>query len=216
MNVTIGNCVSCKQTYLAATATCTSTDPANYSIVVSFYSPAPGSSYVIGTDIGPIDPFSGTIPTGGYYSLTLTFSTLYLYPVPDSVSVEILFTLPGGRNCFQKIRIPLPPCSWVAEKNGHTADSLLPKPAISNSLLVFPNPASDMVTISYNYGTDIYTERSVSIYDAMGRKKQNIGELDWHGNWSVDTKDWNPGVYIIRMEADGKTLQLQRLVVVSQ
>ena len=47
-------------------------------------------------------------------------------------------------------------------------------------------------------------------------KVQYTMPQDVHGNWNVPTNNLTAGIYIIRMEADGKTLQTQRLVVVGK
>jgi hypothetical protein len=150
--------------------------------------------------------------------MTLTFTTLTL-PAPSTVTVEVSYTLPDGSKCYQKETVPLPPCSWIAERLGSSvADSSNSKginqqSLINSALLVFPNPASGEVKISYDYGTESYKERSLAIYDVMGRKIENIEPQDVHGMWILNAKNWGSGIYIIRMEADGSVLQTQRLVV---
>ena len=59
-------------------------------------------------------------------------------------------------------------------------------------------------------------ETIFDIYDAMGGKKSFMVPQDVHGSWNINTNNWTPGIYIIRMEADGKALQIQRMVVVSR
>ncbi len=174
MTVTPDTCNNCQSVNLRATITCDPSDPASYSIVVMFNSPGSGATYTLGTDIGPIDPFSGTLTTSGPTTLTLTFTTLSLTPVPDSVTVQLLLTNPDGSQCYQSIRKKLPHCTWVAEHPLHSGDSTNSgsslQTIISNALLVFPNPTSGDVTISYDYGTDMYSQRGLSIFDATRRK----------------------------------------------
>ncbi len=215
MTVSVSECNGCKQTRLNAVATCTSGNPASYSIVVSFNSPGPGT-YTLGTDIGPIDPFSGTI-IGGSYSLTLTFTTLVV-PPPDSVTVELLIREHDGSMCFSKIRIPLDTCSWIEERLVHSPDSnngshINLQTDIASALLVFPNPSSGDVTAAYEYGTVGNNNRSLAVYDAVGRKMANIAPQDSHGTWLINTNNWAVGMYIIQMAADGKPLQTQRIVI---
>ena len=214
MNVNVIECDGCHQTGLNATVTCVSVNPASYSIYVSFYSPAAGTSYTIGTDIGPISPFSGILASTGGYGLTLTFTTLEV-PTPDSVTVELAFTLPDGSRCFTKQKVLLPPCGWIAERHAATDSTKHGDPALTmtNALLVFPNPTSGDVTISYDYGTESEGDRTLTIFDAVGRKVSSTAPQDTHGNWMVSSHDWTSGIYIVRMEAGGKTLQVQRMVV---
>lgn len=222
MDVTVEACDKCNDTTLTVTLTCDTTNPSSYSIVVGFTNPIAGTSYTLGTDVGPIVPFSGILSSSGATSLTLTFTTLYPASLPDSVTVEVALTLPGGSRCFFKKRLPLPACHWIAERGTNPDDSANIKHdnnqhlLIANSLLVFPNPTSGNVTIAYDYGAVKCSERSLAIYDAMGRKIQQIPLQEMTGNLTIDTKDWASGIYLIRMEADGKALQTQRLAVVSK
>jgi len=111
----------------------------------------------------------------------------------------------------------LPHCHWVAERDGHTVDTLNNnsnlQTLISSALLVFPNPATNNVTISYNFGTDSYKEKSLIIYDELGRKIQSYNPQSVNDSWYLNTASLAAGLYIVRMEADGQTLQLQRVVI---
>ena len=96
-------------------------------------------------------------------------------PPPDSVTVEVIFTLPSGAKCVRKERFLLPHCPWTtSERNGHaTGDSTKTnkdseiQTAIATALLVSPNPASGQVTISYDYGATGNIGRSLDIYDGI-------------------------------------------------
>jgi len=218
MAVSVIQCNTCSQTMLTASIVCTSVDPATYSVTVNFTSPAVGTTYTLGTDIGPIDPFSGTLSTAGTYSFTLTFTTL-IVPPPDSVVIELALTEINGTRCFSTDSMVLPSCSWIAERNSHPGDTSQSNKNVANglqmanALLVFPNPTAGNVTISYDYGAGVYAERSLEIYDEMGRKIQSLTPQDSRGSWNLDIINWVPGIYVIRMEGDGQTLQTQRLVV---
>lgn len=218
LNISVVACDGCQPNALHATVLCDPGNPASYTLMVTFMSPAPGTSYILGTDIGPITPFSGIFPGAGVYSMTLTFTTLYPTPPPiiDSVTIEIAVTKPDGTKCFQKVRVPVPVCPpWAAEKHSNSGDTTKKSmpPVIANALLVFPNPSSGNVTVSYDYGTETYAERSLTVYDQLGRKMRYDMLQDARGNWNIDAAQWAGGVYILRMEADGKTLQTQRFVI---
>ncbi len=222
MDVTVAHCDTCQGDSLHVAIVCDTTNPATYSMTITMYSPGGGYIYTLGTDIGPIDPFSGILASYGVQPpMTLTFTTLAV-PPPDSVTIQVIFTdTSNGRRCYYKRRVPLPNCPWsVSERNGHspadtgkTNNSTGMQANVSTAMLVFPNPTSSMVTISYNYGADGNSDQSISIYDAMGRKIDYTMPNTVSGSWMVNTANWMPGVYIIRMEGDGKALQVQRLVV---
>ena len=215
MDVSVSNCDSCQKYHLSVTLTCDSTNPASY-ILTGSLTTTPGATYTLGTDIGPIDPFSGTVTTGAV-SFTLTFTTLYTSPLPDSVTIEVEITNLDGSKCFKKVPKALPPCSWADERNGHTTDTTNIKAAndmqISNAMFVFPNPASGEINISYDYGNDGSNGKNLTIYDGMGRKIEYTTPQDTHGTWQVNTSSWMAGMYIIRMEGNGKALQTQRVII---
>jgi hypothetical protein len=219
MAVSVVDCDSCSKFHLRSfTLTCDSSNPAGY-ILTGIINADPGTVYTLGTNIGPIDPFSGTVPSTGAVTLTLTFTTFDItLPMPDSVTIEFAITNPDGSRCFQTLRMALPPCGWVAERNGHlsgdstNSNNNVP-PTIATALLVAPNPASGQVTISYNYGSSGNNERDLSIFDMMGRKMDQTVPANAQGSWILNINTWTPGVYIIRMDGDGQLLQTQRMVI---
>lgn len=212
LDVTADACEECRAKVISANALC-SDDPAAYTVNMGIDG-ASGVSYSIGSNIGPMSPFTGTLP-GGYVMMSFTFTTLEL-PPPGSMFVYITFINADGGKCIKKVHINLPACEWIDEKPGTSSDTPATHAAtmqIASAMMVYPNPASGQITISYDYGSGSYVERSLAIFDNMGRAKQSTQLMDGHGNWSVDTRDWTPGIYIIRMEADGKTMQTQRIVI---
>ncbi|PQJ13125.1 hypothetical protein CJD36_005115 [Flavipsychrobacter stenotrophus] len=214
MDIKVGKCADCDNfvRYVGVTFTC-DTSAASYSGTIDVIVGVPGITFNIGTDNGPITPFSDTL-VPGLNTLSLTYTTFTYAPSPSSVVVEIEFTMPNGDKCFRKIKVKLPGCTWIEEKGVNT-DSVKTgvKNPVATAMMVFPNPASQEVNISYDYGAAGYSERNISVYDQYGRKTQEtVPDVD-HGSWKLNTSNWTPGIYIIRMEGDGKTLQTQRLIV---
>jgi hypothetical protein len=215
LDLSVVPCVNCGNGPLGAKLACDPSSPGSFTLNASFFSPAIGTTYVIGTDIGPIVPFSGTLSTAGLCYLTATFTSLSI-PLPPTVQVEIEFTLPDGSHCFQKVSTKPPACTWESERSaGGDTTSITGGQSISvsNSMLVFPNPTAGQLNISYDYGADAYKKRTLTIYDNMGRKTDQTIPNDIRGSWSLNTANWSPGIYIIRMEADGQPLQTQQVVV---
>jgi hypothetical protein len=167
--------------------------------------------YSFGTDMGPVTPFSGSFAMGVNPPITLTFTVIDTTARVVTVQLIITDTLTGQR-CYQKVVDSLPVCHWVAERSGHSGDHS-GQSQIGNAMLVYPNPASNEVNISYDYGGQNYNQRSITIYDELGRKAGYTAVPDNHGKWIVNTTNWMPGIYVIRMEGDGRMLQTQRLVV---
>ena len=211
MGLSLTKCGPCDKVICTASFVCDSSNPASYMATITIYDAGLGS-YTLGTDIGPVYPFSGILTTPTT-TLSLTFTTLDTLATSVTLYVEI--TDDAGNKCFKSIKVNLDACHWIAERNAdgnHTksgGDNL----KASNAMMVYPNPASGELNISFDYGTGSYTEKSISVFDQLGRRASWIPIQDNHGNLVLNTSDWMPGIYIIRMEGDGSPLQTQRVVV---
>ena len=219
LNISTDSCNSkaCDELIISADSlTCTPGNPSSYTLTLTLYDGVSSAvAWTLGTDMGPITPFSGTI-TGGPVTYTgITFSyTMLSTSIPDSITLEAGVTLLDGSKCFKKYRIAVPTCTWEAERHTYaSADSQKSNNLVTNGLMVFPNPAANTVTLAYDYGNDGNTGRNLAIYNQMGQRMQYQEPTDIHGNWNVDISNWSPGIYLVRMDGDGKTLQVQKLVV---
>jgi choice-of-anchor B domain-containing protein len=85
-------------------------------------------------------------------------------------------------------------------------DAELP-PAAGNEPVaqVYPNPADDEATVSWRDLTDF--PRGIAIYDALGRRVQDIGDaVRAHGSARFSVRSLPPGLYFVRMDGnDGGT-----------
>ncbi len=207
LNVEIVSCDDCGKTSMDIKPEC-SGSPACYKLHITI-ADGLGGTFNIGTNNGPLDISSGTLSAGTPLSMTFVFTALDTDATGIVVYLEV--THPSGEKCMIALKVSLPDCSWIAEKPA--GDTTIHLAHISTSMLVYPNPATQLVHISYNYGDGNYAERSLSVYDQLGRKVAEIHVPNNNGNWDVNTADLVPGMYIIRMEGDGKTLQTQRLIV---
>ena len=182
--------------------------------------PAAGSTYVVGTNLGPAMPFAGTTSAASIESLSLSFTSSN--PMAGTVTVELELTQPGGAKCYEKVTVTEPyPCSWLAQKPAAGDSARVSKdPAVTtrmnNSMLIFPNPASNEVTVSYDYGALPYAAKGITVFNALGSKVVHKVVDNATGSWKLNVDDWSPGIYMIRMEGDGAALQTQRVVVVPQ
>lgn len=61
-----------------------------------------------------------------------------------------------------------------------------------DELMIYPNPANDMITVSTNNPT----KQDVLIYDCMGRLVKTLTLETEH---QVDVSSWSEGMYLIKM-----------------
>jgi photosystem II stability/assembly factor-like uncharacterized protein len=71
---------------------------------------------------------------------------------------------------------------------------VIEKPALTNSLNIYPNPASDIITIET---PEISHQSFLSIYNLNGQelRKQNISE----SKTIIDISNYNTGLYIVKV-----------------
>lgn len=210
LDITSIHCDRCEKLDIRMSVDCDWTNPVCYKLNLTIVDPGIGDVFTVGTDGGPVLPFSGTIST---FSTSLNLSLAVIDTDATEVIVYVEITHVDGTKCLYKQRVKLPECSWIAEKPVISDTTKQVLATVSTAMLVYPNPATQMVTISYDYGDQPFKERSIAVFDPLGRKMQSRHLDESHGSWQLNTTDWSPGVYIIRMEADGKALQTQRLIV---
>ncbi|MEO0559420.1 MAG: zinc-dependent metalloprotease [Bacteroidota bacterium] len=77
-----------------------------------------------------------------------------------------------------------------------------------------PNPATDEATLAFELAAP--SEVTVTVFDALGREVRQLElgmQLAGAGETVLDTSDFAPGVYLVRLEADGE-LRTRRVTVV--
>ena len=206
-NVDILACDKCDKTFMDIKAEC-SANPACFKLNINIADGA-GGTFTIGTNNGPLDVSSGTLLSGIPLAMTFVFTAIDTDATNVIVYLEV--THPDGTKCMIALNVSLPDCSWIAEK--HAGDTTTRLANIGTAMLVYPNPATQLVHISYKFGDGTFAEKSLTVFDQLGRKLAETHVTENNGNWDVNTADFVPGIYIIRMEGDGKTLQTQRLIV---
>lgn len=77
------------------------------------------------------------------------------------------------------------------------------------SLTLSPNPACDAATIAYN--TTI--SGNLEVYDVLGRKLAAQSIAQGSGSWSLDVRDYRPGLYRVVLHREG-SVALQQLLVI--
>jgi hypothetical protein len=82
-----------------------------------------------------------------------------------------------------------------------------------NSILIFPNPATEDVTITFNVTTT--TDAHLGIYDIQGRKVIAVldGQLpEGQYSYSKDLGKLAPGMYIVNLSLDNETPIYNKLI----
>jgi hypothetical protein len=77
---------------------------------------------------------------------------------------------------------------------------------------IYPNPADDYVDIDYVISSQI-GEAKITFYNILGNEmKEQVLEKDQR-KVRVSTKEWNNGIYLYQLSADGKSLVTKKLFV---
>lgn len=77
---------------------------------------------------------------------------------------------------------------------------------VNGGLYVYPNPATDFIAIANPNGINV--ER-LSVYDVAGKQ---IFQSANAGNLIPDITSWTPGLYLVKLEAEGNTF-IQRIII---
>jgi hypothetical protein len=73
------------------------------------------------------------------------------------------------------------------------------------AMKIFPNPATDYVTIESNPGSN------VSISDLAGKQIFEANNED--GSLKINTQEFEKGVYFVRVESNGNSRTMKLLIV---
>lgn len=216
MSVTSKNCGACQNIFVDIQLFCDQSNPGGYTLILDLNNPYPGDLDVnVAFGSGPIKPVKLNLPSGAHqYNL---YGVTMQGP-PDTL--EISYTLPGGRKCFFRQHISpgqyTYPCSnWPSQKPGKTTaigkNNLGEE--VQTGMLVFPNPANQSVTINYNYGAANESRRRIMVYDITGRRVMETPVTEHSASHQLDVSNWTQGVYVVRMEEDGRAVHTARITI---
>ena len=184
--------------------------PHGYIVQVSLFNPYSYPLMVnLGMNIGPMVPFAISLPPSSVGTYTFNFTTLVI-PPPTTATLWVLYDGPSGQ-CYDYWKVSkLPICSWTPEKPAvEQADG----DQAATGMLVYPNPAGSIVNVNYIYGNDHTADRRIAIYDATGRKVAETQVYDSKGSTSLSLSNLAAGVYLVRMEENGRSIHVQQLSV---
>lgn len=90
-----------------------------------------------------------------------------------------------------------------------TASTGIFNPRISSSLDIFPNPFTDIVTLSNKQGNNNVT--MVKIMDAVGKEIKSIGLSAGQSSVSFDLSDLQPGIYFCNLYTSEGIIETRKI-----
>ncbi|MFC3756437.1 PKD domain-containing protein [Chryseobacterium tructae] len=147
---------------------------------------------------GTYFPSMITIPPGGTYDMNS--NPLVFYPNSNfpGGSDAILFRGQGD-------------CKFVAEPEikGKSIATTAKTPSLTtaSSLKLLPNPAKDIVKVSYNTGNEKLLATQIKVFDTMGNIKFHKELKAASGEVNVDISHWLQSTYIVIVQAGETSLQ---------
>ncbi|WP_209915671.1 PKD domain-containing protein [Chryseobacterium jejuense] len=148
---------------------------------------------------GTYFPSMITIPAGGTYDMNTNPLTFY----PNA-------SFPGGNDVI--LFLGQDDCKFIGEpeiigksvfaKTGNT-----PSLTTDSTLKLMPNPAKDVVKVSYNTGNEKLLATQIKVFDTMGNVKFHKELKSSSGEVSVDVSNWLQSTYIVIVQAGEKSLQ---------
>lgn len=91
-----------------------------------------------------------------------------------------------------------------------TATGINNLPAANNYATVYPSPANNMATLSYNFKD---TKGEFKVYDVLGNLVRTIIPKNQSGTLVLQVSDLKQGVYFVSMVSNGKSLANTKLIV---
>ncbi len=109
----------------------------------------------------------------------------------------------------------LPPCN--GPRMAFINDSL-PDMSLTDlsKLNVYPNPANDNITISYNFAEDKYSISpiySINIFDITGILIRTMGVNNISGEYKLDVSKFSSGVYFVALIQNNVRIKTKRFII---
>lgn len=148
---------------------------------------------------GTYFPSMITIPAGGTYDMNA--NPLMFYPNAS---------FPGGNDAI--LFMGQEDCKFVGEpqiigKPAFADAGKAPSLTTASSMKLMPNPAKDIVKVSYNTGNEKLLATQIKVFDTMGNIKFHKELKSSSGEVSIDVSNWLQSTYIVIVQAGEKSLQ---------
>jgi hypothetical protein len=204
------SCDPCRlELYVVNVAPVTIDDICLYEVELSLTNPNSGPVWVTLTAPGNEGFFvSNTIMMQPGYST----ATVQFYPINGFNQGSVIVEMAGAwedLNCYIQYEIEFPELCFAGRPSGTAPDI---KGLPDNMLVVAPNPAAAATTIYYAYA-DADVNKTIEIFDMLGRKLVHRDISKATGNLVLDVSRLADAQYLIVMKADGETVKSQMLVI---
>ncbi|HRO43132.1 MAG TPA: S8/S53 family peptidase [Flavipsychrobacter sp.] len=92
--------------------------------------------------------------------------------------------------------------AMAAVKRAMTISDIRSFPLQKSTLNIYPNPAQDVVYLNFNVTKSMNV--TVTVFDLTGRQifSHNTSAQDGDNTFQLNAKDWNRGIYVIRLQTD--------------
>jgi hypothetical protein len=151
---------------------------------------------------GPVS-LGGGSPAGGVYSGTGVSGSTFDPSVSGAGVVLITYTVTDANACSNSdsAAITVDLCSGIA---GNTSSS--------TEINVFPNPASEMISISITNAD--FSQISISITDLQGKEVFSATDKNVSAEYKrqIDVQEFGKGIYFIRMNT-GNDSKVEKLII---
>ncbi|MCQ2263809.1 MAG: T9SS type A sorting domain-containing protein [Bacteroidales bacterium] len=144
----------------------------------------------------------------GTYAAAVTFYTILFRQSPTCITNDMSVNAAAAQAIRQTVENvvydSLDYWYQYAENQPNAIDEQ-PLPA---RVTVAPNPAGDVVEVLISAETSV--NGSVEVYDVFGRLIAS--ETLVNGSVQINSSNWKPGVYFVKVTADGKVIPTQKLI----
>lgn len=156
---------------------------------------------------GTYDPASFNIPPSGLFPFSLNS---FFTPHPGSYGGDDFVVI----SIAEIPCITLIPVSIVVPSSAKmmAEDTTLEEYGTIASLKVTPNPASELIAVSFDIGTEYHKAESVRIYTMTGTMAAEIDLKANKGDLPLNISNFPAGTYIVTLQADGRTVLHQKLI----
>jgi len=175
------------------------TDFNGYYVVAGYGGTSTNSSFVVGR-ILTTGVFDNSFNTGGYVTTTFNGN---LVNVANGVAVHIDDKIVAVGFSGNDIAL--------ARYIGYNTVGINSTKETSNSISVYPNPSSGIITINIDKINEQMSDRKIEIYNAIGEKVY-IAKLEQQTSIEVDLSNFYKGIYFVKLD-NGTEIYNTKIIV---